>query len=85
MAFFPPSKLSDAASQLWVESASKFQKKPETKIELGFGNTISTNSSAGSDEKASTSSAISSGYVFGSRVSERVTNKVFLVIYLDLQ
>ncbi|KAL3090373.1 hypothetical protein niasHS_006825 [Heterodera schachtii] len=69
----PPSKLSNAASRLWGESTGQFQKKTDVKIDLGLHQTISTN--GGSDEKASTSSLSAAGFVFGSRMSERVTNR----------
>ncbi|KAI3409895.1 hypothetical protein GPALN_006269 [Globodera pallida] len=66
----PPSKLSSAASRLWGESTGQFQKKTDVKIDLGLHQKIQSN---GSEEKASTS-AISDGFVFGSRVFERVTS-----------
>lgn len=69
-----PSKLSSAASRVWSESAGQFQhKKTDLNIDLGLQKITATNGADNSNlaEKASTS--ISSGYVFGSRVFERVT------------
>ena len=73
----PPSKLSSAASRVWSESAGQFHKKTDVKIDLGLQTISSSSEKAGSEnaadkEKASTST-ISSGYVFGSRVFERVS------------
>jgi len=75
-----PSKLSSAASRVWSESAGQFQhKKTDLNIDLGLQKITATNGADNSNlaEKASTS--ISSGYVFGSRVFERVTK----VYYTD--
>lgn len=72
----PPSKLSGTASRLWSESAGQFHKKTDLKIDLGLQTKIQP-STGTAEDKASTS--ISRGYVFGSRVSERVT-KVLIFI-----
>jgi hypothetical protein len=74
----PPSKLASTASRVWDESTSNFHK---TAFNIDFGlhglsNTKNGNES--SPEKASSSSyKISTGYVFGARVLERVAKKVF--------
>uniref|UniRef100_A0A915EKW3 RanBD1 domain-containing protein n=1 Tax=Ditylenchus dipsaci TaxID=166011 RepID=A0A915EKW3_9BILA len=66
-----PSKLSLAANQVWSESTSLFQKKTEVKIDLGLEKSGSI-FNGGGESKGSTSTGIASGYVFGSRVADRV-------------
>ncbi|KAI1726952.1 ranBP1 domain-containing protein [Ditylenchus destructor] len=69
-----PSKLALAANQVWNESTSHFQKKTDVKIDLGLDKSIIGGGSSASENKgvSSTSSGITSGYIFGSRLAERV-------------
>lgn len=62
-----PSKLALAANQVWNESTSTFQKKADVKIDLGLDKSIIC-----TESKGVSSSGIISGYVFGSRLAERV-------------
>lgn len=70
-----PSKLSVAANQVWKESSSLF-KKDDVKIDLGLDKTLNKTSTSSSDNK----NVFSSGYVFGSKLSERVA-KVYIFIF----
>lgn len=72
----PPSKLASTASRVWDESTSHFH-KTDINIDLGLhGLSNSKNGNENSPDKASSStSGISSGYVFGSRVFERAAQK----------
>ncbi|KAF7636987.1 RanBD1 domain-containing protein [Meloidogyne graminicola] len=71
-----PSKLASTASRVWDESTSHFH-KTDINIDLGLHGLSNTkNGKENSSEKASSSSSrISSGYVFGSRLFERSAQK----------
>lgn len=74
----PPSKLSNEASRVWSENAG-LHKKVDPKIDIGLHPATipsSTIENSTTTEKVSTS--ISSGYVFGSRVFERVAKVCFV-------
>lgn len=76
-----PSKLASTASRVWDESTSHFH-KTDINIDLGLHGLSNTkNGKENSSEKASSSSSrISSGYVFGSRLFERSAQKVKFII-----
>jgi len=63
-----PSKLSGAASQVWSESSSLFQKKADVKIDLGLDKDKFSDKAASEADKSASTSGISSGYVFGARL-----------------
>ena len=76
----PPSKLSSEASRVWSENAG-LHKKADPKIDIGLQTTTTMSSSTIENSTTTTekvSTSISSGYVFGSRVFERVA-KVFFI------
>ncbi|CAK5074580.1 unnamed protein product [Meloidogyne enterolobii] len=72
----PPSKLASTASRVWDESTSHFH-KTDINIDLGLhGLSDNKNGNENSPNKPTSSSGISSGYVFGSRLFERAAQKV---------
>lgn len=70
-----PSKLSFAANQVWEESSSLF-KKDDVKVDLGLDKTLNKSSTLSTESK----DVFSSGYVFGSKLLEKVT-KVSIFFY----
>nr|CAD2174489.1 unnamed protein product [Meloidogyne enterolobii] len=71
----PPSKLASTASRVWDESTSHFH-KTDINIDLGLhGLSDNKNGNENSPNKPTSSSGISSGYVFGSRLFERAAQK----------
>lgn len=67
-----PSKFALAASQAWSQSKDLL-KKPDIKIDLGLDKKQEANS-----DKDKETVPIKQGYVFGSKLSERVANPVSL-------
>lgn len=63
-----PSKFALAASQVWSQNKDLL-KKPEIKIDLGLDKKQET-------DKEKEAVPIKQGYVFGSKLSERVANPV---------
>lgn len=72
-----PSKLSVTANQVWEESSNLF-KKDDVKVDLGLDKMLKKSSNLSIDKK----DFFSPGYIFGSKLTERVI-KVFKFYFFN--